>query len=73
MGKLLAGPWKVVCEEIGILLCDMSQHEGQSYRVVPLPPLLELLVTMSCPFECTGVDFAGPMYIRRTADVKVWL
>ena len=49
------------------------RHEGQPYRAVPPPPLPEFRVTVSCPFEHTGVDFAGPLHVRRTADVKVWL
>ena len=36
-------------------------------------PLPDFRVTVSCPFEHTGVDFAGPLYVRGTADVKVWL
>ena len=36
-------------------------------------PLPEFWVTVSCPFGHTGVDFAGPVYVRDTADVEVWL
>ena len=49
------------------------RHEGQPYRAVPPPPLPEFRVTVSRPFEHTGVDFAGPLYVRGTANVKVWL
>ena len=49
------------------------KHEGQPYRAVPPPPLPEFQVTVSRPFEHTGVDFAGPLYVRRTENVKVWL
>ena len=49
------------------------KHEGQPYRAVPPPPLPEFRVTVSRPFEHTGVDFAGPLYVRRTENVKVWM
>ena len=49
------------------------RHEGQPYRAVPPPPLPEFRVTTSRPFEHTGVDFAGPLYVRGMANVKVWL
>ena len=72
MSKLLASPWKAVCQKIDILLCDMSQTR-RPYRAAPPPPLPEFRVTVSRPFEHTGVDFAGPLYVRGTANVKVWL
>ena len=36
-------------------------------------PLPDFQVTVSCPFEHTGVDFARPLYVRGKADVEVWL
>ena len=49
------------------------KHEGQPYRTVPPPPLPEFRVTVSHLFEHTGVDFAGPFYVRRIENVKVWM
>ena len=52
------------------------RYEGPHYQVPPPPPLPEFRVTEQPPFSSTGVDFAGPMYIRYPGNKetsKVWL
>ena len=50
--------------------------EGVPYRAPPPPPLPIFRVKEEPPFSYTGVDFAGPLYIK-TSDVtrsnKVWI
>ena len=41
------------------------RHEGRSYFVPPPPPLPAFRVQESPPFTGTGVDFAGPLYVKR--------
>ena len=38
--------------------------EGKSYGTPPIAPLPDFRVTKSPPFYSTGVDFAGPLYIK---------
>ena len=38
--------------------------EGPPFRSVNSPPLPELRVKANHPFQVTGVDYAGPLYIR---------
>ena len=45
--------------------------EGRPYSSIPSPPLPDFRVKQSRPFSCTGVDFAGPMYV--TTGEKTWL
>lgn len=43
---------------------------------MPSPPLPEFRVTQARPFQYVGVDFAGPLYIKKgkaTGNCKVWL
>ena len=50
--------------------------EGRHYNVPDPPPLPAYRVTEKPPFTFIGVDFAGPLYIRRgieTSESKVWL
>lgn len=51
------------------------RFEGASYHAPPPPPLPEYRVQEAPPFTTTGVDFAGPLYLRSTdgAQSKVWI
>ena len=52
------------------------RHEGPHYQVPPPPPLPEYRVSRQSPFESTGIDFAGPLYVRypgKNGTSKVWL
>ena len=52
------------------------RFEGSHYQVPPPPPLPEFRVSKQPAFTFTGVDFAGPLYIRypgRKEASKVWL
>ena len=40
------------------------RFEGKPYASPAPPPLPEFRVTEAVPFSSTGVDFAGPLYIR---------
>ena len=47
--------------------------EGKPYQSVPPPALPEYRVRQSRPFQHTGVDFAGPLYVKGSENSKVWL
>ena len=50
--------------------------DGRPYRGISPPPLPEYRVSHVRPFSHTGVDFAGPMYVKdpTTSDrTKTWL
>lgn len=49
--------------------------EGRPYRAPPPPPLPTYRVQEAPPFTVTGVDFAGPLYIRSPDGIqrKVWI
>ena len=52
------------------------KFEGKPYLAPPPPPLPKFRVREEPPFSCTGVDFAGPFYVKTsgsTAASKVWL
>lgn len=52
------------------------RYEGLHYDIPPPPPLPKFRVSEQPPFTFTGVDFAGPLYIRYPGDTttsKVWL
>jgi hypothetical protein len=56
------------------VLC--RRFEGVPFRAPPPPPLPKFRVTEEPPFTYTGVDFAGPLYIRSfglTQDNKAWI
>ena len=58
--------------------CSTCQRlEALAYCAPPLPPLLGFRVTEAPAFSYVGVDFTGPLYIRRTAldtgSNKVWI
>ena len=38
--------------------------EGPPFRSVHSPPLPDMRVTGSQPFQVTGIDYAGPLYVR---------
>ena len=53
-----------------------KRYEGLHYQVPPPPPLPKFRVSEQPPFTYTGVDFAGPLYIRypgSSETSKVWL
>ena len=52
------------------------RHEGPSYPNPQPPPLPAFRVKESPPFSYTGVDFAGPVYVKShgiTESDKVWI
>ena len=51
------------------------KHEGKSCRVPPPPPLFAFRVREAPPFTNTGVDFAGPLYVKNSGggQSKVWI
>lgn len=53
------------------LIC--RRLEGKSPEGVPPPALPDFRVRQSRPFEHTGLDFAGPFYVKGLEDPKVWL
>ena len=56
--------------------CSICRRfEGKSYHAPPPPPLPSYRVQEAPPFTVTGVDFAGPLYIRgpNGAQTKVWI
>ena len=58
----------------GCVVC--RKLEGRPCQGNPPPPLPNYRVQPSRPFQTTGVDFAGPLYVRMPDPVKsskVWL
>ena len=52
------------------------RYEGQPYKLPPPPPLPDFRVREQPAFTYTGVDFAGPLYIKNKSLVnekKVWI
>ena len=51
------------------------RFEGNSYRAPPPPPLPPFRLEEAPPFTHTGVDFAGPLYVRQPEGTssKVWI
>ena len=51
------------------------KQDGVTYSRPPEPPLPEFRVTREKPFDCTGVDFAGPFKCKDTPkgkNFKAW-
>ena len=52
------------------------RHQGKAYQPPPAPPLPPFRVKESQPFSNTGVDFAGPLYVKdasTSTSRKVWI
>lgn len=50
--------------------------EGLPYKGIAPPPLPDFRVTKSRPFQTTGVDYVGPMYVKgqdSSGSNKVWM
>lgn len=43
------------------------RHEGNPFRLPAMPPWPKERVTRSSPFEYSGVDYLGPVYVKRQA------
>ena len=56
--------------------CTLCRRfEGRSYETPRPPPLPAFRVTEAPPFTFTGIDFAGPLYIKDTqgGQKKAWI
>ena len=63
--------WKILHK---CIVCRKT--EGSHCQGIPPPPLPEFRVRPSRPFQTTGVDLAGPLYMKASTSVgssKVWL
>ena len=49
------------------------RHEGRAYQGLPAPALPAFRVQHSRPFSSTGVDFAGPLYVKEQENPKTWM
>ena len=52
-----------------------KRYEGAPLRGPPPPPLLEFRVKDDPAFTYTGLDFAGPLFVRKSSNSssKVWI
>ena len=78
-------PWQSYARSSGLSRGEISsrassisvtcaRHEGEPYSAPPPPPLPTFRVEEAPPFFFTGVDFAGPLYVRSdSAAKKVWI
>ena len=54
--------------------CRLCRRHEKPYSAPPPPPLPTFRVEEAPPFSFTGVDFAGPLYVRSNGEVrKVWI
>ena len=54
------------------LIC--RRHEGPPFRSLPAPQLPTFRVQPDRPFSSTGVDFAGPLYVKSAeGGIKTWV
>ena len=55
------------------LIC--TRYEGGPYKMPKMPHLPKERVSKSTPFNFTGLDYLGPIYIRTTEGVetKIWV
>ena len=52
------------------------RFQGQPYNLPPPPPLPNFRVAEEPAFTCTGVDFAGPLYVKTagpSTESKTWI
>ena len=51
------------------------KFEGSTYCAPPPPPLPQFRLEQAPPFSHTGVDFAGPLYVRQPDGIssKAWI
>ena len=54
------------------LVC--KRYQGGPFKMPTMPQLPPARVTITAPFQNTGIDFFGPLYIKRGKEVvKVWV
>jgi len=46
---------------------------GQPYTAPDPPPLVKAHVLQSMPFEVTGIDFTGALFVRGEQESKVYI
>jgi hypothetical protein len=54
-----------------------KKHEGKPYALPAAPPLPDFRIQQQPPFTSTGVDFAGPLYVKDSKKgktlAKTWI
>ena len=66
---------RAVVRQIVHLCVICRRFEGKAYQTPHPPPLPGFRVTEAPPFTFTGVDYAGPLYVKNGGEGKdkVWL